>query len=261
MEECCFDPAGQAQIEAWVSRIRKKEDFLGLVGDRRYHLKLYKKSFFASDFVDFLLKNGEAAYVDQGVLLGQKLVDYDLIHHVCDQSTFKYQKMLFRFREDEPDFGTGPSVSGLRKACGISKSGDLIQKGVFTWRKRYGICKADEQTLYLFGSELDSSPKVVISLAEVQCLSCETGACKAGFYCFVLKGKFGKLVFCSQKSKDQEAWIQALSEAGAKFQEEKIEHTVEQSLFEFSAIDLEGNNVDLATFRGKVCLVVNVASK
>ena len=34
-----------------------------------------------------------------------------------------------------------------------------------------------------------------------------------------------------------------------------------EGLFSYSAVDIDGNDVDLGTFSGKVALVVNVASK
>ncbi|CAL1540069.1 unnamed protein product [Lymnaea stagnalis] len=34
-----------------------------------------------------------------------------------------------------------------------------------------------------------------------------------------------------------------------------------KSIYEFSALDIDGNNVSLEKYRGKVCLIVNVASK
>lgn len=34
-----------------------------------------------------------------------------------------------------------------------------------------------------------------------------------------------------------------------------------KSIYEFNALDIDGNNVSLSKYRGKVCLIVNVASK
>jgi len=34
-----------------------------------------------------------------------------------------------------------------------------------------------------------------------------------------------------------------------------------QSIYEFEALDIDGNNVSLEKYRGHVCLIVNVASK
>ncbi|KAI8773151.1 Glutathione peroxidase 1 [Biomphalaria glabrata] len=34
-----------------------------------------------------------------------------------------------------------------------------------------------------------------------------------------------------------------------------------QSIYEFNALDIDGNKVSLDKYRGKVCLIVNVASK
>lgn len=43
--------------------------------------------------------------------------------------------------------------------------------------------------------------------------------------------------------------------------EEFKDEVEKNSLFDFSAKDIDGNEVDFSKFRGKVCLIVNVASR
>jgi len=66
-------------------------------------------------------------------------------------------------------------------------------------------------------------------------------------------------VVCADNSKTQLAWLQALTDVGVRFKEEDID-VVGNTIFDFSANDIDGNEVPLSNFAGKVCLVVNVAS-
>ena len=42
--------------------------------------------------------------------------------------------------------------------------------------------------------------------------------------------------------------------------DEKEKNSVEQTIYDFTVKDIDGKEVSLADYRGKVCLVVNVAS-
>lgn len=258
-EACAYDPDGQEKASQLIERL-KERGLDTLIKDRRYYLRLYEKCFVASDFVVWLQAIGEAKSDAEAVRIGQRLLDYDFIHHVCDDHQFKNEKLFFRFRADETAKHQGPSVAALKLACGVTKSGYVLIKGLLLWKKRYMICKADEQKLYIFVSDLDSNPQEVLDLATVQCSVKETGECKPGFYCFQLFGPKINEIICVEKSRDQEGWMQAINDAGATFQEEASLSNA-NSLFEFTADDIDGNPVPMSRFAGKVCLVVNVASK
>jgi len=55
------------------------------------------------------------------------------------------------------------------------------------------------------------------------------------------------------------AWLQALTENGVSFIEEDID-VMGNSIFDFTANDIDGNPVSLDIYKGSVCLVVNVAT-
>ena len=66
------------------------------IKNRRYHLKRYPQCFIGSELVDYLVKNkgkttGEAIYI------GQDLLEYGLIQHVCNEHTFKNDFLFYRF--------------------------------------------------------------------------------------------------------------------------------------------------------------------
>eukprot|EP01092_Planopodium_desertum_P000625 TRINITY_DN1097_c0_g5_i1.p1 TRINITY_DN1097_c0_g5~~TRINITY_DN1097_c0_g5_i1.p1 ORF type:complete len:188 (-),score=8.96 TRINITY_DN1097_c0_g5_i1:614-1177(-) len=187
-----------------------------------------------------------------------------MIHHVLDGHNFKNAFLFYRFRSDEEASTKGPSSKSLLQGCGIGKHGPILKRGLLFWSDRYAILREDEKTLYIFRTENESSPIEVFNLAEFDLTVKETGQCKEGFYCFVIKSKDSKkklqLIGCTKKSKDQEEWIDALSRAGIKFQEEALEVSA-TSLFEFSAKSIDMEEILLSKFKGNVCLVVNVASQ
>eukprot|EP00967_Tisochrysis_lutea_P136764 scaffold244342_cov26-Tisochrysis_lutea.AAC.4 len=93
--------------------------------------------------------------------------------------------------------------------------------------------------------------------------------CKEGLYCFEIqagdcKGSDGrepsKLKLCTGSSSEQLLWLQAFTQGGVLYEQEKDDGSV-RSLHELSAVDmLTGQEVPFSQYAGKVCLVVNVAS-
>ncbi|KAF7246305.1 Phosphatidylinositol 3,4,5-trisphosphate-dependent Rac exchanger 2 protein [Varanus komodoensis] len=55
----------------------------------------------ASEFVSWLLETGEIHRPEEGVNLGQALLENGIIHHVTDKHQFKPEHMLYRFRYDD----------------------------------------------------------------------------------------------------------------------------------------------------------------
>jgi len=141
-----------------------------------------------------------------------------------------------------------------------TKFGPLTKKGKLKWNKRLFVLKGAE--LLYFDAEADLNPKLTIDLGSGSIDLSELGSCKQGFYCFNLKDQNGRThVMCTEKSKDQEAWIQALVDNGVKFIEDPVNTSLSQkSIFEFEVLDINKQPVNLSKFDGKVCLVVNVAS-
>jgi hypothetical protein len=121
--------------------------------------------------------------------------------------------------------------------------------------------KGEEGKIYLFDDELASGPRDIIDFSTKPMEITECVDCKKGSYCFTITDKNGrKNTFCCQKSKEQEEWIKALTEAGCSFKEDDSLKAVNaNSLFEFSATDIHGVVVPLSQFQNQVCLVVNVA--
>nr|XP_006633961.1 PREDICTED: phosphatidylinositol 3,4,5-trisphosphate-dependent Rac exchanger 2 protein isoform X1 [Lepisosteus oculatus]XP_015209252.1 PREDICTED: phosphatidylinositol 3,4,5-trisphosphate-dependent Rac exchanger 2 protein isoform X1 [Lepisosteus oculatus] len=89
-----------------------------LIKDRKRKLTTFPKCFLGSEFVTWLMEIGETDNPEEGVHLGQALLENGIIHHVTDKHQFKAEPVLYRFRYDD---GTYHPRSDMQ---------DVISKGV-----------------------------------------------------------------------------------------------------------------------------------
>ncbi|XP_064162230.1 phosphatidylinositol 3,4,5-trisphosphate-dependent Rac exchanger 1 protein-like [Anguilla rostrata] len=89
-----------------------------LIKDRRRKLSIVPKCFLGNEFVSWLIESGEISKPEEGVNLGQALLENGIIHHVSDKHQFKNEQVLYRFRYDD----------GTYKAR--SEMEDIVSKGV-----------------------------------------------------------------------------------------------------------------------------------
>ncbi|KAG9352992.1 hypothetical protein JZ751_017568 [Albula glossodonta] len=89
-----------------------------LIKDRRRKLSIVPKCFLGNEFVSWLIESGEISKPEEGVNLGQALLENGIIHHVSDKHQFKNEQVLYRFRYDD----------GTYKAR--SEMEDIMSKGV-----------------------------------------------------------------------------------------------------------------------------------
>ncbi|XP_008853008.1 phosphatidylinositol 3,4,5-trisphosphate-dependent Rac exchanger 2 protein isoform X4 [Nannospalax galili] len=75
-----------------------------LIKDRKRKLTTFPKCFLGSEFVSWLLEIGEIHRPEEGLHLGQALLENGIIHHVTDKHQFKPEHMLYRFRYDDGTF-------------------------------------------------------------------------------------------------------------------------------------------------------------
>ena len=148
------------------------------------------------------------------------------------------------------------SVSALLADCGVTKVGWVLRSGTLLWKKRYLVVKQDESKLYYFASDLDPSPKLEIELGSG--VSVIQESCKKK-PCFTVASPDSRITFACQTEEERDSWIEALKEAGSDGEEEAAEE--DKTLWDYSATDIDGNTVDLSSYKGKVCLIVNVASR
>uniref|UniRef100_A0A665VAN2 Phosphatidylinositol-3,4,5-trisphosphate-dependent Rac exchange factor 1 n=1 Tax=Echeneis naucrates TaxID=173247 RepID=A0A665VAN2_ECHNA len=72
-----------------------------LIKDRRRKLSIVPKCFMGNEFVSWLIESGEISKPEEGVNLGQALLENGIIHHVSDKHQFKNEQVLYRFRYDD----------------------------------------------------------------------------------------------------------------------------------------------------------------
>jgi len=247
------------RVDKLAASIRETGYESGLIKTRSYNLKKYKRVFVGTELVDWLIEHKEAETRADGIELGKALLKKDHIHHVTAGHDFKDEKLFYRFRSDYSSIGEGPSAPNAA-SCATLK-GWLSKKGQIKWNNRYFVLKSDEKKLYYYDSEMDLSPRNVLDLSSGKIDVNECGECKKGSYCFTITCSGRLHTCCASHSKEQEAWIAALIEAGAAFIEDASLVTVQaKSIFDFTCLDIDKQPVNLNVFAGKVCLVVNTAS-
>ncbi|XP_027030434.2 phosphatidylinositol 3,4,5-trisphosphate-dependent Rac exchanger 2 protein [Tachysurus fulvidraco] len=111
--------------DTWVMISEKGEKLYNLLSkqghlikDRKRKLTTFPKCFLGSEFVAWLMEIGETDNPEEGVHLGQALLENGIIHHVTDKHQFKSEPVLYRFRYDD---GTYHPRSDMQ---------DVISKGV-----------------------------------------------------------------------------------------------------------------------------------
>ncbi|XP_032074866.1 DEP domain-containing mTOR-interacting protein-like [Thamnophis elegans] len=113
-----------------------------LIKDRRYHLRTYPNCFVSKELIDWLIDHKEAPDRETGIRLMQKLMDHDILHHVCDEhSDYKDAKLLYRFRKDD---GTFP----LNKEVKVFLRGQSLYETLISMDN--SILKAREENLVKF---------------------------------------------------------------------------------------------------------------
>lgn len=229
----------------------------------------YENAFVGSEAVDWLIKNGYAKSRDEAVVIGEKLITLDIIHHITYSHHFKDEPIYYRFKEDDPfevklKIGDNISVSSLLTSCGVTQHGYVLRKGTIRWNKRYLVLKQDESRLYYYNTDLDPAARFYIQLDASLSVKEAPGARK-GCYCFTIFAPNTQkaITFACESSKNQEAWMSSISAAGVALQEETLDSqaVTEKSIYEFTCRDIHSNEMNLSGFQGKVCIIVNVASK
>uniref|UniRef100_A0AAY5EN72 Phosphatidylinositol-3,4,5-trisphosphate-dependent Rac exchange factor 2 n=1 Tax=Electrophorus electricus TaxID=8005 RepID=A0AAY5EN72_ELEEL len=94
--------------DTWVMMSEKGEKLYKLMNkqghlikDRKRKLTTFPKCFLGSEFVAWLMEIGETDNPEEGVLLGQALLENGIIHHVADKHQFRPEPLLYRFRYDD----------------------------------------------------------------------------------------------------------------------------------------------------------------
>jgi len=239
------------------------------------------KKFSGADFVKWAVQEKIAKDEDNAVKIGQALLEHRLAHHVTDDAEFlndptSYYAFMVHETIEAKMLHSALSQFVAKPELFHQGKLELRSKSLFgyeRWTPVYAVLdepSAKPRMLHLFKRfSAASAPIESYAIEECVCTLEECLDCKTDWYCFSLKakkratGKEVNMVLCANHSKRLEGWLSALMEAGVEFTKEEDGAKSEvRSLFELSARRINSNEVvPFSVFRGKVCLVVNVASK
>ncbi|KAJ8400594.1 hypothetical protein AAFF_G00393630 [Aldrovandia affinis] len=156
-----------------------------LIKDRRRKLSIVPKCFLGNEFVSWLIESGEISKPEEGVNLGQALLENGIIHHVSDKHQFKNEQVLYRFRYDD----------GTYKAR--SEMEDIMSKGVRLFCRLHclftPVVKDRDYHLKAFKSVIPASKLVDWLISQGDCSTREDAVtlgvelCNNGFMHHVLE--------------------------------------------------------------------------
>uniref|UniRef100_A0A670IQ08 Phosphatidylinositol 3,4,5-trisphosphate-dependent Rac exchanger 1 protein n=1 Tax=Podarcis muralis TaxID=64176 RepID=A0A670IQ08_PODMU len=158
---------------------------VSLIKDRRRKLSTVPKCFLGNEFVSWLIEIGEISKPEEGVNLGQALLENGIIHHVSDKHQFKNEQVMYRFRYDD---GTYKPRSELE---------DIMSKGVRLYCRLHSlytpVIKDRDYHLKTYKSVIPASKLVDWLIAQGDCQTREeavalgVGFCNNGFMHHVLE--------------------------------------------------------------------------
>uniref|UniRef100_A0A674BRE8 Phosphatidylinositol-3,4,5-trisphosphate dependent Rac exchange factor 1 n=1 Tax=Salmo trutta TaxID=8032 RepID=A0A674BRE8_SALTR len=90
-----------------------------LIKDRRRKLTTVPKCFMGNEFVSWLIESGEISKPDEGVNLGQALLENGIIHHVSDKHQFKNEPVFYRFRYDDGTYKARSEMEDIMSKVSI----------------------------------------------------------------------------------------------------------------------------------------------
>uniref|UniRef100_A0A672UDI8 Phosphatidylinositol-3,4,5-trisphosphate dependent Rac exchange factor 1 n=1 Tax=Strigops habroptila TaxID=2489341 RepID=A0A672UDI8_STRHB len=156
---------------------------VNLIKDRRRKLSTVPKCFLGNEFVSWLTEIGEISKPEEGVNLGQALLENGIIHHVSDKHQFKNEQVMYRFRYDD---GTYKPRSELEDIINVYLFVLIFPEFSFSIRDR-------DYHLKTYKSVIPASKLVDWLIAQGDCQTREeavalgVGLCNNGFMHHVLE--------------------------------------------------------------------------
>ncbi|XP_029467249.1 phosphatidylinositol 3,4,5-trisphosphate-dependent Rac exchanger 1 protein isoform X2 [Rhinatrema bivittatum] len=182
MERDAYVMIAEKGEKLYHAMISKKSN---LIKDRRRKFSTIPKCFLGSEFVSWLMEIGEISKPEEGVNLGQALLENGIIHHVSDKHQFKNEQVLYRFRYDD---GTYKPRSELE---------DIMSKGVRLYCRLHSlfspVVKDRDYHLKTYKSVVPASKLVDWLISQGDCQTREEavalgiGLCNNGFMHHVLE--------------------------------------------------------------------------
>uniref|UniRef100_A0AAR2M4Q1 Phosphatidylinositol-3,4,5-trisphosphate-dependent Rac exchange factor 1 n=1 Tax=Pygocentrus nattereri TaxID=42514 RepID=A0AAR2M4Q1_PYGNA len=160
-----------------------------LIKDRRRKLSIVPKCFLGNEFVAWLLETGEISKPEEGINLGQALLENGLIHHVSDKHQFKNEQVLYRFRYDDGTYKARSEMEDISSAFPLRFV--CVHAHVFFFF--FPPCRDRDHHLKTFKSVLPASKLVDWLLSQGDSATREdavtlgVGLCNNGFMHHVLE--------------------------------------------------------------------------
>ncbi|XP_043945836.1 DEP domain-containing mTOR-interacting protein-like [Protopterus annectens] len=130
----------KAEVMIAGEQLRLRLHDTKLIKDRRYHLRTYPNCFVAKELTDWLMEHKEAPDREIAIRLMKKLMDNNIIHHVCDEySDFKDAKLLYRFRKDDGTFPLNKDVKVLLWGERLYEKLIVMENSILKTREENGI--------------------------------------------------------------------------------------------------------------------------
>ncbi|GBN42681.1 Rap guanine nucleotide exchange factor 4 [Araneus ventricosus] len=114
------EPSTALSRAGWVLRTLILCQSPHLIRDRKYHVRTFRKCLVGSEMVDWLMHQG-AIYVrihsrSQAVGMWQALMEEGVISHVTNECQFKDKYLFYRFREDQQEVSSTPTLEDRQQA-------------------------------------------------------------------------------------------------------------------------------------------------
>uniref|UniRef100_A0A8D2PGV3 Phosphatidylinositol-3,4,5-trisphosphate dependent Rac exchange factor 1 n=1 Tax=Zosterops lateralis melanops TaxID=1220523 RepID=A0A8D2PGV3_ZOSLA len=132
---------------------------VNLIKDRRRKLSTVPKCFLGNEFVSWLTEIGEISKPEEGVNLGQALLENGIIHHVSDKHQFKNEQVMYRFRYDDGTYKPRSELEDIvSKVCIVILDRDYHLKTyksvipaskLVDWLIAQGDCQTREEAVAL----------------------------------------------------------------------------------------------------------------
>lgn len=192
--------------------------------------------------ISWMMKNKESPLDEtQSLTYAQHLLDGGYMY---PGSTFDPQVLYTLIQTDSQ------SVAGLLRVEGGRKQGEMCMPRKFSSKKVHVLCTS--KTLGVYESEYALTPLHCLTLEDVKLEDDPSNL----FGLMVAPKSPHAIKLTAENMSMKNEWIEALVGAGVEYGK----HTKITSLFDLKDRWMNGQVAPMAEYRGKVCLIVNVAS-
>jgi glutathione peroxidase len=243
-------------------------------------LCIKRNVFSGKNFIKWLMSINQSHTIESAVEIGQSMLNNRIAHQINDESIFKNENIFYKFYIDEPTKLQKESElydSILSKSILYGYVKIQIKNSIFGHHfndafmmltKNSSSNDVDTGCLYLYRSTSAMTPFAIFKVQNCICTMKEKPNCLKDWYCFTIHSnemiskKNNEITISTKNSKQMETWMSHLQEGGIEFSKMDEGDIQVDTIFDLQGNDLDTNEIiPFSTYRGKVCLIVNVSSK